>query len=424
MCDSNNFGDDRIDFAAASSNQSPMMMQQQYEDDDAYEGQEDMGYNDDYSVYGHGHAQQQFDASSAFAGSRMAMLNGSSSSSRFMPIGAREQHQQNMLDSSGAGGDDPLEGPTMEEYYDGDDGVFEYAGEAIGPKNFVVPFEISVCPANTSGDFVQWKLSDAYYKPFEIPENKEFSDEAILAGVDVYNVTSNFPADVALQVSMKKEGVPESERDNPESFIGERLFGPMGLGSHKKMTVHAKISPNDKQDFCVLAGADQYTKSFLEDLNAHSIRNNKPIWTESRLRKHGNYINTKRPGNLLVERDHPVVQYIATRSPSQVNFTEAGADHFSVSKKTFNRAVNSIMSEAAVNIKLGDARKNLRIFAMRLVPSKGKMAGSAWKDERGLFDMITGTNERAQEDAKNRILGKTYSIKGNLCLNYIPIVNL
>jgi len=401
-----------------------MQAPQQVYDEDLYEG--DDTPVDDYSYDMQAGAVQ--DPSMAFAGSRMAILNGGNQQHYHTPmspdginfIGASEQHQQGIdtgalqhMQQYGVGGDDGV------EYFDEDDGGF--MGQAVGPKNFLVPFEITVCPEETEGDFVQWKLSDAYYQPFQIPGNKEFTDEAILAGVDVYNVSSNFPADVALQVSMKKEGTSELDRENPESFVGERLFGPMGLGSHKKMTVHAKISPNDKQDFCVLAGAETYTKSFLEELNAHAIKNNKPVWTESHLRSKGTHEG--RRGNLLVERDHPVIKYIANRMPGPANFTEAGTDHFTVSKKTFNRAVNNIMSEAAVNIKLGDARKNLRVFAMRLVPSKGKMAESAWKDERGLFDMVTGSSDEAQESAKRRILGKKYSIKGNLCLNYIPIVN-
>lgn len=437
MCDSNNFGDGNIDFA--SSNQSLMMQQRQRQmqppqqgyEQDLYEG-DDVGA-DDYSYdmqSGGGGPVSMQDPSTAFAGSRMSILNGavgqgqghyspmSPSDGGFTFIGANEQHQQG-LDTGALQQMQQYGGDGAGEYFDEDDEGF--MTQAVGPKNFLVPFEITVCPEETEGDFVQWKLSDAYYEPFQIPGNKEFTDEAILAGVDVYNVTSNFPADVALQVSMKKEGTSEVDRENPESFVGERLYGPMGLGSHKKMTVHAKISPNDKQDFCVLAGAEQYTKSFLEELNAHSIKNNKPVWTESHLRSKG--IHPGKRGNLLVERDHPVISYIANRMPGPANFTEAGTDHFTVSKKTFNRAVNNIMSEASVNIKLGDARKNLRIFAMRLVPSKGKMAESAWKDERGLFDMVTGSTEEAQESAKRRILGKKYSIKGNLCLNYIPIVN-
>lgn len=396
-CGSNQFGDDGVvDFASA---QQGMVMQQRPV---AVHG----GYEGDYE-YG-----DNPDQISEVVGTPVGAAYSSGPVYDYVED-PRPQAVKNSYEGHSVVYDEPV---YDDEDYDGED----FIAEEAGPKNFLVPFELSVRPNDMEGDYAQWKLSDVYYEKFAIPGNKEFGDESILAGIDVYNVSSDFPTDIALQVSMKSPGIPESDRSNPDSASGERLFGPMGLGSHKKMTVHAKISPGDKQDFCVMAGTERYQKSFLEEINAQALKRGKQTWTESSLRDNGLFSGKR--GNFMVERDHPVVKYISAIMGAELE--EAGADHYSVSKKTFNHAVKRIMNEAAVNIKLGDARQNLRIFAMRLVPSKGKMEESTWKDDRGLFDKITASAGKAQEDAKKRILEKTYTITGNLCLNYIPIVEM
>lgn len=286
-------------------------------------------------------------------------------------------------------------------------------------RSFLIPFEIDVVPSNMTEHHATWKVKTLFPEPFNSPGNKELGDECILKGVDLFDVSHNFPSKVAIQVSMRDSKVDESVKNDPENPEGERIQGQMQLGSFKKMPVHYTLRPNTEKEYIPISeNRGNYSQSFLETYNERCISRGQKAWDESDLRSKG--VLDAKKGKFLVEKEHPVVDYISAVYPDgQVMIESAGADHVKIGKKAFNEFVHDLINEAAANIKLKDVRENLRIFVMRPIPNNGPMSESTWKESKGFLDNVM--DSATSETVKEKMLNKTYNISGNLSLSYIPL---
>jgi|SRR6056297_1728529 len=317
---------------------------------------------------------------------------------------------------------------TFDEFpqFHEEDGLEEiempYSEEHMDEKNtrsFLIPFKITVVPEKMTNDYVTWKVKDQFPKPFGRPGNNELSDQCMLKRIDLMDVHHDFPDELAVQVSMKESKIDESLKNDPESPEGERTEGQMHLGSYKKMPVHYTLRPNVEKEIPISENRGNYTQSFLDRFNKNCESSGQAVWNEEDLRNKG--VTKSLRGNLLVERIHPIVPYIKFRYPEGSNiFQGAGQDHISIGQKAFNILTNSLINEAASNIKLKDVRENLRIFVMRPIKNEGEMSESTWLADEGFTDNVTGTPSSI-EAIKNRKRNQKYTISGKLGLSYLPL---
>ena len=312
----------------------------------------------------------------------------------------------------------------MDGYYEGGGMVQE---KDLGEIH--IPFEIEFQPKQLSekgSNYVSWSVSSAFPEEFKSPGDSELGDGALLGAIELYDLTHDFGAPVAVQVSMKDASGASGEVNpkDPDDPEGQRLFGLMMLGSHKPMPVHGIVEKGDKKELAVLAEPETIAKSFLERINA-DVPAGAPLWTRSRLQNEGVVDNTERPGTLLVANRNPVLGHIRQRysdAHERGLFVHAGDTHTVVSKGLFDDHVRMLMAESAKNIKLGDVRNNLKIFITRNLPHRSPVDTNVWVNPKRIFDHIgEDLSESAKTQSMNRVLNKKYSFSGTLALTYVPL---
>jgi len=312
--------------------------------------------------------------------------------------------------------------PEYEPEYEYDDSFESFKGtggeRSQDVRSFLIPFKIQVVPADMTDHHAMWKVKDQFPKPFGRPGNRELSDQCILKGVDLMDVHHDFPDDLAFQVSMRDSKFDEASKNDPEFPEGERIEGQMYLGSYKTMPVHYTLSPNVEKDIPISENRGNYAQSFLESFNEVCESQGQKAWNEEDLKNKGVHKSTR--GKLLVERVHPIVEYINAVYPDgQVSIESAGSDHISIGQKAFGSLVKDLVNEAASNIKLKNVREDLRIFVMRPIKADGAMTESTWLAEEGFTDNVASNG--TAETIKSRMRNKKYTISGKLGLSYIPL---
>jgi hypothetical protein len=315
----------------------------------------------------------------------------------------------------------------MDEYYGASGGMVQE--KDLGEIH--IPFEIEFQPKQLSeegSNYVAWSVNSAFPEEFKSPGEADLGDGALLGAIELYDLTHDFGAPVAVQVSMKDASGTSGivDPNDPDDAEGQRLFGLMMLGSHKPMPVHGIVAKGDKKELAVLAEPKTIAKSFLEKVNA-DLPAGAPMWNKSRLQSEGVVENTERRGTLLVANRNPVLGHINQRyahAHERGVFGHAGDTHTVVSKELFDKHVHMIMAESAKNIKLGDVRNNLKIFITRNLPQRSPVASNVWVNPNRIFDHIgEELSEGAREKSRNRILNKKYSFSGTLALTYVPLKN-
>lgn len=330
--------------------------------------------------------------------------------------GVEEQHQEFVPAESYYGG-----------AYAGDS---VYAPESATTNQIRIPFKIIFQPyklREEGDDYIQWNVKTKFPRPFSSPGDASLNDDAVVNGIMLEDVSHDFKDDLLVQVSLKNDGdeIDSVKPDAPDDFVGQRLYGTLVPGQYKKVPVHAIIRKGDSQDVAVLNQQDEFHTSYLENLNS-SLPEGASPWTKSRLETHGVNKNTMKPGTLLVANTNPVLMHIDTSyrgGHDERVLIQEGTDHTTVSERLFHDHLDLMLRESARNIKMGDLRNNLKVFATRDIGSESLIdEGNIWVNPQGIFDHISSTiNEKARADAQERVVKQNYTLRGNLAISYVSL---
>jgi hypothetical protein len=316
------------------------------------------------------------------------------------------------------------------------EGVVDNGSIPVHPEDFLtlsIPFDMHFVPADLDKDnkgHIEFALNKLKAKPFSSPVNKELSDGALLGGVKL-TMKKNFGDDLVVQASLREPGAENELLKDPKPWdnpIHERISGNVMLGDHKKMEVHGLLRDDEKTDIHILDAPTSYHSSFLQAINAGLPDSDK--WTHTKLLSTdvapapGNYGENDH-NRYMVKRGHPVMAFIDHLYDDPVKesiLSHYGDHHVIVGKDTFVNHADLLVKESARNVTLGDFRKNFKLYVLRNVPQEGPVSSNVWSNPKGIFDKL---QEDRMDDAmllrrKKEILGKKYTIKGNLLLSYYP----
>ena len=283
-----------------------------------------------------------------------------------------------------------------------------------------------LCPAELAvraKESVVWMLKDLYSRSFNIAANKGMRDNASLGGISMLTMHNGCPFTIAWRMSLPEDSKKKSSAKSA-SEDDDRIPGYTYLGEHVPMAVHGVLAPNEKLEVetpC-LTQPEDVSESFLS-------QEDKSHWTKEDMSSTANGVHyfRDRKGLVSLETDHPVAkmaeEYFQDTVILRENLTE-------LTQQDLNRYSDMLIQQHKSNITLGDARKNLQIHFTRVVvpdPNKpitgGKTLDSNWDSESEICDSLSTADMEAYDKAKARILGKTYSIRARLLVQFSPKTN-